>query len=317
MEHSPLIKPKAISGLPEIVGPEFEAKWVDGLTNEHYHADRTAISSSPLKILLQQTPAHFRSAWLTGPTVDEEKDHFRYGSLAHMALLEPDRFRSSYVLEPIFEAPTKEGKMSTQSKAAREQKKEWYESLDPGTLVVTEKDFEAITGSIESIIAHEKASKVIVGAQTEKSGYFRHPLTGIKCRIRPDIIHIDKRVVIDFKTTRDAGREFFSKEIARHMYHMSLAFYGMGIKEITGWEPEIYAILAVEKEPPYAVALYTLKQATIETAKAWCNEGLDILKKCIEMDKWPSHQEGAAEDIDIPEWAHRKELPMFDFGDEA
>lgn len=315
MEHDPTIDHKPISGLPIIVPQDFENAWIEGITNEEYHSDRSAVSSSGLKVLLKQTPAHFKAGWMIGNSEDSDKEHFRYGSLAHMALLEPEKFRDSYVLEPIFEGLTKDGKMSTKSESARKQKQEWYDSLLPGTLVVTPKDFERITGSIDAILAHDKASKVIVGARTEISGCFREPITGMKCRIRPDILHLDKRVLIDFKTARDASRGFFATEMARHMYHVSLAFYGMGIKEITGWEPEIYAILAVEKEPPYAVALYTIKQEAINTAKAWCLHGLETLKKCIETGVWPSHQEGNAEEIDIPEWAHTKNLPLYDFGD--
>ncbi len=318
MEHSSLAKPQFIAKLPDIVGRDFKAFWVEGMTQEDYHSDRSAISSSALKILVEKTPAHFKSAWMGGLAVDEDNKAFRYGSLAHCALLEPERFKRMFILEPVFEGFTKgkDARLSTQSKEAKDKKKEWYANLSPDSLVVTEKDRHAITGSIESIIAHEKASRVIVGAKTEVSGFFRHPTTGIKCRIRPDIMHVDKHVLIDFKTTRDASKNFFASEIARRNYHISMAFYGLGIKEIYGWEPNVYAFLAVEKEPPYACALYTLDTETLNTARAWVENGMQILKNCLEKNIWPSHQEGMAEDISIPPWAHTRELPMFDFDEE-
>lgn len=315
MEHA--LNPGPLSPvLPIMVGPGYENKWVMDLANEMYHHDRSAISSSGLKVLLQQTPAHFREEWLHGISVDKEKEHFRFGALAHMALIEPDRFRSKFVLEPVFEGYTKDGELSTRSKEAREKKKEWYDELDAESIVVTEKDYKDINGIIASVLAHDKASKVIKGASIEMSGFFREPITQLKCRIRPDILHLEKKVLVDVKTARDGSARFFGNEIVKHLYNVSLAFYGMGIKAITGWEPEVYALLVLEKEPPYAVALYTVKRDDIETAKAWTMHGLETLKRCIEVNKWPAHQEGQAEDIAIPNWFNTKELPLYDFGDE-
>lgn len=318
MEHTSLVEPVIMRGLPEFVPDDFKSVWVENMSNENYHSDRTAVSSSALKILLQKTPAHFLAKWMSGMTVDGDKEHFRYGSIAHMAVLEPERFKSSFLLEPKFEALTKgkDAHMSSQSAEAKRMKAEWYASIPQDALVVTERDYGAITGTIKSIIAHEKASKVIVGAKTEMSGYFRHKVTGIKCRLRPDILHLDKRVVVDFKTTRDASRDFFSKEIARHMYHVSIAFYGLGIEAIEGWRPDVFAILASEKEEPYASALYTLDKQTMDTAYAWVENGMAILKKCLESKIWPGLQDGLAEDISIPPWAHTEGLPMFNFEEE-
>jgi len=316
VEHDLSITQQIIQGLPQTVQKDFKPHWIENLDSEKYHADRGSLSSTGLKVLLAQTPAHFKSNWTRGEDVGKEKDHLRYGSLAHLALLEPEKFRSSFVLEPVFEGFTKDGKLSTQSKEAKDKKKTWYASLPQGSLVVTAEDYAAITGSISSILAHEKASKVIQGAKTEISGFFRHPATGIKCRIRPDILHIDKRVLVDFKTTRCAARGFFAKQIFDMMYHVSLAFYCLGIEQITGQRPNITAILAVEKEPPYACALYTMQQSTLDTAMAWVEHGMATLKTCLETNTWPSYQAGVAEDIDIPTYGHTKELPFYSFEQE-
>jgi exodeoxyribonuclease VIII len=315
MEHNPFSETQ-LSILPKIVGKDFEAKWCEGLDIEAYHGDRTALSSSGLKVLVERTPSHFKSYWTAGMTVDKTNAALRYGSLAHLAILEPEKFKSRFVLEPKFEGLTKDGKVSSQSKEAKDKKASWYSSLPAGSLVVTAEDYAAITGSIRSILAHEKAGRVIVGAKTEISGYFRHSTTGILCKLRPDIYHHDKKVLIDLKTTRDASEAFFSNEIARRNYHLSLAFYGHGIKQITGVEPQVYALLAVEKEPPFATALYTINKETMDTARAWIESGMQTLKQCLETDKWPSYQDGIAEDISIPAWAHQKHLPMFNFDEE-
>lgn len=186
-----------------------------------------------------------------------------------------------------------------------------------GALVVTTKDYERIMGIIDSVLQHPKAAKALEGGKPEISGYFRDPITGLKCRIRPDIYHFDKRVLIDFKTTRDAGKNSFSRDIAEYMYDVSLAFYHDGIRAITGEEPLFDTLLAVEKEPPFAVSFLSIKPQTIERGRIWYQHGLSALKECLEKNIWPGHQRTEIEDIDIPEWAYRKELPLYDFGQEV
>lgn len=309
MEHNLSLEEKPTNRLPEIVGPDFKSHWVEGeYSNEAYHSDKSAISSSGIKVLLKRTPAHFKHNWMMSDSVDEEKESLRFGSLCHLALLEPAKFRSRYVISPDF------GDM--RSKTNRALRDDWLK--DQGdSLIVTDKDYQRITGIIESILAHPKAAKALEGGSPEISGYFRDPVTGMKCRIRPDIYHFDKRVLIDFKTTRDAGKASFSRDIAEYMYDVSLAFYHDGIRAITGEEPLFDTLLAVEKEPPYAVSFLNVKPGTIERGRAWYQHGLSALKECLEKGMWPGHQRTEIEDIEVPGWAMRKELPMFDFGDEV
>lgn len=317
MEHDKTIEQREINKFPEFVGKEFKAHWHPDLSNELYHLDRTALSSTGLKTLLKKSPAHFKALWTKGSDGLEEKEAFRYGSLCHLAILEPEKFKQSFIREPVFQAPTQKGEMSTRSKEALKMKDDWYASLKPDQIVVTEKDYENIQGTIASILNHKKASQVIQGATVELSGYFRDPVTGIKCRIRPDIYHQDKKVLIDFKTTVDASKQIFSNQIDRLLYHVSLIFYGEGIRQITGSEPLYYAFLAVEKEDPWAVSLYWLDKQSIETAKAWYYNGMQIMKNCLEKNKFPAYQADEAEEISLPPWAHSRELPLYQFEEES
>jgi hypothetical protein len=314
MEHLATQEEQVIPKLPEI-GILEKPFWKPDLSNEQYHQARGFLSSSGLKTLLMKSPAHFKHEWLRGSDGEEENEHFRYGTICHMAILEPDKFKSSFVLEPEFVGPTKDGRMSTQSKAAREQKAQWYADLPKDKIVVTAEDRDKITGTINSILNHDKAAKVIKGAQVEMSGFFREPSTGILCRIRPDILHVGKKVLVDLKTTQNASPRIFASQIAKFGYHISLAFYSIGIKEITGSEPDICALLAVEKEAPFVCSLFTVDKQSLQTAKAWVYHGLSILKSCIEKDKWPSYQSGNAEEISIPEWSHLQQLPNYDLED--
>lgn len=74
--------------------------------NEIYHGDRTAVSSSGLKLLLR-SPAHF----VAGQGASEETTAaLEFGTALHTALLEPEKYREQYVTKPDINRRTKEGK---------------------------------------------------------------------------------------------------------------------------------------------------------------------------------------------------------------
>lgn len=294
---------------------------------EEYHSDRSAMSSTGMvKLLPPSTPLHFHYDWTHGETEDDDDgsivvtnlsgagEALRFGSICHMALLEPKLFRERFILEPVFTGMTKDGKESTRSGEALEKKKKWYAQLPKRALVVTQKDFEMITGTVHSILGHPKAAGLLEGAKTEISGWARHPGTGVLCRIRPDILRIDKDGIFlsDFKTSRDASRMGFSRQMAELLYHVRLAFYHDMVKEITGDYPRVSSFMVAEKKAPNACAVYALKQEDLEDGRARYNAALELYAECLNRDIWPSYQTNA-EEAELPTWFKTKELPLYDF----
>lgn len=314
MEHPLGMELIRSSHLPEIVGPDFKAHWKEGVSNEDYHADRSAVSSSGLKIILNKSPRHFHYHWTSGAPDEEESNALRFGSLCHMALLQSDLFRESYKVEPIFEGPTKDGVMSSRSKIALIRKAEWHKKLRRGTLVVTQKDYDMITGIVYSVLDHPVANGIIADGTPEISGWFRDPDTGIKCRIRPDIFGQQSLSLSDFKTARDASADEFAKQMGNLMYHVSMAMYYDGVFQITGQYPKVTSFIPVEKDPPYACAVYAVSQEDIEIGRAWYKHALALLKECMTKEKWPSYQH-EAQDIELKPWHKNKALPLYDFRD--
>lgn len=330
MEHLIGFKPVPSSGkLPEIVDESFENALYEDVPIEDYHADRTAVSQSGLKYLEDRiwTPQHFHYHWTKGSEATDDggelkisqKRCFRVGSIAHEAFLERERFRSRVVVEPEFIGLTKEGKPSAQSAEAKAKRADWWAKQRPGTLVVTQDESDMIVGMVHSLTGHKNTTDIMNGAKTEISGWFRDPATGIKCRVRPDLINFNFKnkeylLVSDLKTTsKSAHADVFYPQAARLFYHAQLAMQYDGVVAITGRVPDVACWLVVETAPPYACAVHPLNKTDLETGRAVYQAALLLLKKCLEHDYWPSHQADGAEDGALPPWAHTQQAPMYNF----
>lgn len=278
--------------MPLIVGPEYKNRWQENLSNEEYHEDRFHLSSSAVRLVLR-SPAHFYSDFVLREAKTEQTSAMKFGTLVHSLILEPQEFRARLRSMPDF------GDM--RSSKNREQRDSWIADQPENALLVSSEDMSALTGITQSVLRHSIAAKLFNGATKEISGYFRDPETSVACRIRPDAISADCGL-IDIKTTIDASRDEFSRSIQKYGYHTQLAFYAKGIKEITGTFPPFVAIVAIEKSPPYATAVYVLDEAAMEIGTNKVNQGLARYAECVRNNHFPSYQE-VAENISLPNWA--------------
>lgn len=278
---------------------------------EEYLADKSCISSSSLKRILK-SPSHYL-ADLAGYVEEEESDAFRFGRAAHMMILEPDRFKSLYVVEPEFTGFTKDGKMSARSDAAKKKRQEWHEQQSPNALIIKESEMEHLINMAEKLMDHPQASGILRNGRPEVSGRFIHKETGVSCKIRPDYIRLDaggQFSIADIKTTKDATEGLFSTDAAKFRYILQLAFYHDGVAQIMGHEAEAVAFIAIEKRPPYSVSLYWMEKEDIELGRAWYEHALKTYVRCVKENRWPGPQrEGQM--LRLPNWAKQEPLPQF------
>jgi len=263
---------------------------------EEYHADKTRVGHSAL-VKMARSPAHF----LAGYSLQEETSALRFGRAVHTAVLEPQRFKESYVVQPKFDRRTKDGK------AACEQ----WEQDNFGKEFITEDEMNSIEGVVASIAAHTGASSMLSCGSPEKTVYWTHEETGIDCKIRPDFLVVDGSgrvtAILDLKTTLNAGKTKFAKSMVDYGYDLQAAFYVDGLKKAIGAEVPFY-FLAAESKSPHGVALYKTGERTLEVGRKKYNDALALLKWCRENQMWPSYQVfGEAEEIEIPFWATRVE----------
>ena len=64
--------------------------------------------------------------------------------------------------------------------------------------------------------------------------------------------------IYDLKTTEDASEAGFIKSVRSFKYNLQAAFYTMAYSCFHGRKPAGFRVIVVEKEPPYATAVYEL-----------------------------------------------------------
>ena len=253
------------------------------IPNEEYHK-LPAVSSSGLVKLVQGTPAHYQ-AYLNEPR--EVTPAMELGTAIHAAVLEPDLFHATYIQKPEdMSFATKEGKA-------------WKEA-NQGKKILTPEQFRAVSRITDSVMAQPIASRVILDGMKEKSFVWVDKETGIPCKCRPDIFAGNK--VFDLKTTEDASARGFQRSIMSFGMHIQSAFYLMGVSELLGEGVTDFIHIAVEKKPPYAVALYVLDDASLERARLDIRKALRTLAECEETGKYPAYSE-EIQTMNLPAWA--------------
>lgn len=275
--------------IPHIVGEDFTPHWALELTNEQYHADKTAVSSTGLRKLLKSPYAFMNQSVETTAAM-------AFGSAVHLAVLEPKEFENRFILEPKFSG--------TGSVKAREE----FRNAHKDAVILKQDAYEDLMRMLESVLSHREANHIIKNSKVEQSGYYRDPETGIKCRIRTDFFWENMMILGDLKTTQeDCSRDSFSKAIYHFRYDIQIYMYCLGIELITGKKVENALFLAVEKTNHYEVALYEADEALLFKGKTDYELLMKRLKTCIDTNRWDRYQQ-KHQSIGLPHWAYQKEL---------
>jgi hypothetical protein len=275
---------------PEIVDESFENGWVQNISNEDYHSDRSAVSSSALRTI-EKSPKAFLAAH--NALYRKETAAFSFGTVFHMALLEPELFKAQYVIMPKFSG--------TGSVAAR---KVWKASQRSDAVILTEEEYQDLQGMIDSVLSHRDAANILRHGEAEMTGLYRDPITGIKCRIRPDFLHFGHMALLDVKTTTDVRESEFQKSIMKYGYHTQLAMYKEGIELITGKDVQYTLFLVCEKSPPYECALYMPDTEMLDKGRMNYQAALTKLHECLTTNVWDPYQ-NRIQPISLPIWANR------------
>ena len=289
--------------LPQIHDPkDIEPHWMPGQTNEAYHGDKTAVSSTGLKKILK-SPASFYQYHVLGET-EEPTDAMKFGSAFHMYLLEPAEFKRNYLRVPRFVGKTKEGKDSENCAESRAMKEAWYKALPSTAVAMTDEEMDKLEGMLKALKRHKEAVNILKHGIPEVSGYYVDPETGILCKIRPDFYHVSVklRALLDLKTAADCTKRRFQSVIYDRKYHLSLAMYCEGIKIITGEDVQYPVLLAIEKLAPYEIAGYVADKEMMAKGSEDYHHCLRTLKHCMTTNLWPGYQ-SKFEDIGLPSWA--------------
>lgn len=267
------------------------------MSNAEYHA-ATAISKSGLD-LIAKSPAHFQAGF-SGIDLDVA----RVGTAFHAWVLEdsdnilttPNFGTRSGKNKPLYEDWFKSNGATegiTQLAAA-----EWFPEFErqTGISLLSEKEHDELEKMVTSVLRNDQAKELLESGQAEQSIFAEYLDTECKCR--PDFIVTGGNVLVDLKTTQDAGRRPFRNSCASYRYHVQDAFYSQIYYQATGIYPDFYFI-AVEKSPPYSCVVYQLDAEAKENGHYLMDRDLQTFKECSVSGFWPSHDNDLSLDIPI------------------
>ena len=257
------------------------------LSNEEYHYQE-ALNKSGL-MQLAKSPAHYM-VWYQAPE-EEPSKAMAFGSALHTAVLEPDKYDHSIIIAPQLDKRTKKGKA------------EWaiFEKKAKGKIILTQDEADTIEGMRDSVYKNITAYDYLMEGTPEQSIFFKDPVHNFLCKVRPDWC-TNLKEVVDIKTCLDAGYDGFSRAIANFKYHWQAWYYLKGITEVTGVEHTKFIFIAVEKDPPYATAVYEATKGMLNTAQKQMTPLLDVYAKCLKTDVWPGYKD-ELQYIELPRWA--------------
>lgn len=295
--------------LPEVVGKEYAGHWQEDLPEDEYHADASAVSSSGVRTYLR-SPAHFFHSHVIGIGKKPTKA-MKFGTLAHKAQLEAEYLKNNFLCVPDFGNCTlKENKANRNAWLDQrglywDTKQQEFLTKDGGPMpfmLVTEKDAIRIEGMVKAILEHPFAKSLLLDGVCEASGYFREPMSGLKCRFRPDFISHSLKTLVDYKTCNDASFRAFQRAAFGRGYPIQMGFYDEGVYQLHGWRPEQIVLLAQESEPPYCVVCYVVDEGALSYGQEKMKKACAGIAECIQKGHWPGYSEGI-ENLSLPPWA--------------
>ncbi|MGQ4343510.1 PD-(D/E)XK nuclease-like domain-containing protein [Streptomyces sp. SAS_275] len=254
---------------------EVEAPQIlDGLSAEDYHADKTSISSSGLRALLNPgCPAQFK---YDRDHPQAPKKEFDLGHAAHLLVL-----GEGPELE-VIDFP------DWRKKDAQIQRGEAYLA---GKIPLLAKDYDMVQAMAEQIRQHPHAGPLFTAAGfAERSIYWTDAATGVRCRVRPDwmIPAPELTWIVDYKTTTDANPDACSKAIESYSYHQQGALYIDGV-QAAGLAPEgaRFVFVFQSKKAPYLVTVRELADQDQDIGRARNERALGIYRDCEQTGIWP------------------------------
>ncbi|MDP5310465.1 PD-(D/E)XK nuclease-like domain-containing protein [Streptomyces poriferorum] len=265
---------------------------IDGMSAEDYHADRTSISSTGLRKLLNPgCPAQFK---YDRDHPQPHKKEFDLGHAAHLLVL-----GEGPELE-VIDAP------DWKKVATRELRDEAYAD---GKVPLLRKDHDMVQAMAEAIRQHPLAGPLFqpgIGT-AEQSIFWTDPATGVRCRIRPDWLKQlpGLTLCVDYKTIKAADPDTVSKAIRDHGYHQQDPFYIDGIWAALQPEDVRFIFVFQSKVAPYLVTVRELADQNRDIGRAKNERALRIYADCEATGIWPDWT-GPVTDIptiSMPTWA--------------
>jgi hypothetical protein len=254
-----------------------------------------AASKGRLREIWKRTPAHARTHRGRTPETD-------WGTALHVGILEPDRF----------DAAVKRGPSDRRGN-------KWKEALAefPSALVLPDHEYDAVVQARDTALS-DPTLRALASREgvSEATGLWIDPNTGLLCRMRTDRYVPSLALMADVKTTADAGEDAF-RRVAEHMlYDLHDAMYSEGWGHAGGGEVEDFIFVVVERDPPYAHAIYQFDEPERNRGRQIMRKALARYAECLAAGSWPGHPAGVVR-LKYKDWVHQADAANGLYQEEA
>ncbi len=268
-------------------------------TRAEYDATKGRVNFSTIKHLAR-SPAHYWAALKAGAG---DRDIFIRGRATHLAVYEPEKFRSDCVVFP--------GKRAG---------KEWeaFVERNPDKEHLTSRMHESAVGVAAAVRACPMAAPYLVPSGRFEVSLFWTiavpALAGIPgfsfdCKARLDAL-LDNAIA-DLKSCKDASPDAFGRQVINLYSHAQAAFYVDAVKAITG-KLVPYVWIASEASAPYVTQVYEATPEVLELGRRCYRGWLDRLNVCEQERReaerlkqeyrWPGYADSPMALV-VPPWA--------------
>jgi hypothetical protein len=216
------------------------------------------------------------------------------GTALHCAVLEPEKFRATYVTPPKFDRRTTAGKTAAEE----------FEKANADKLFLPFDDHQTCLKMSESVWHHPMARELLSGfGKNEVCAVWTDKLTGLRCKCLIDRLGrwAGWSCLSDVKTCQDASPSGFAKAVYNLGYHERVAYYLDGLSAISPAQRKWFWI-AVEKERPYAVAVYEPDEEMLLAGRQSARQHLSTFAERKARNVWPGYSDSSVL-LRLPRWA--------------
>ena len=185
------------------------------------------------------------------------------------------------------------------------------EARDEGKVPILAKDYEPARLMAESVMSHPTARALIEQEGLHEASEFAiDPETGEWLRSRPDVLPDAsgrRPIIVDLKTALSADPEKFARHAGDFGYHQQHAFYVDLDALIFGDRDAAFALVVVEKAPPYLVSVVELDEEAVDCGRGRNRAAIDRWHQCRQAGQWPGYG-NAVHRVSLPPYILNKKI---------
>lgn len=258
-----------------------------------------AMSQSKLKDL-KKSPKHFWAKHINPDRLlQEETEAMRFGSAAHMCLLEPQLFMETYIAMPSINRKTNVGKEAYAQ----------FIEENKGKTVITTDDMVTVKRMRDAVLNKKISRLLLNNGQAEVELYWKDKDTGIHCKAKLDYVikpssEVPTGLIPDLKTTTNANPDAFAKSAYDFGYYNQAAWYEEAFFQNYGTRPP-FVFIAVEKTEPFECGFFAADEQMLEIGRKENRRLLNLYNECQTNNRWPGYED-KINSIGLPGWALNK-----------